>query len=159
MRKIDDLENKAPPIILLFLLILLLATVQQAEANSCSSRSASNWVYISGQWVNANGLMCAGQVPESYTGYCHIKTSTNPSVAVNYVGWTNWQCDLMDGSTIVSSQQFGGEVNNNSSSKETQIYWSYAYWLATHVAISGQHDANHNGANPSPWRATNHANY
>jgi hypothetical protein len=145
--------------LLILTLPLLLITASSVEANhlyACSNRYAWWWVQIGGQWRHAKGQMCAGQLPESGNGHCYIRTYVDPATPVNYVGWTNWQCDLMQNGIVVSSYQVGGQVNWNSDSKQASSTWSNAYWTGRYVRISGQHDANHNGANPSPWRATNY---
>jgi hypothetical protein len=138
----SKLRNRVLLMLALFVvpsfLLLITNKVEASHIFACSPRSKSSWVQIGGQWRTAKGDMCAGQIPGGGSGHCVIQTYIDPAVAVNYVGWTNWQCDLVDSNdAVVNSHLVGGEVNWNSSSKQSGVTWSNAYSLGYYVQISG----------------------
>jgi hypothetical protein len=161
MKRVPKLIQVAVPLFLMVILPMLLIIVSTAQASSlygCNQRQAWAWVFKNGTWRHAKGDMCAGRYAEGFTGYCTVRTSVEPAVSVNYAGWTNWQCDRVRWSDdrILESRNHGGCGHCwHGSSYSSTTWWDNIYNNSEYVRISGQHDANENGANPSPWRTPN----
>ena len=135
---------------------LLLSTVLVVHAGSSNTVTRSN--FLSG--VSAKGVMYSFQSPGSQNGFCQVLSYTSPSTNINIIGWTYWQCDLLQNGVVIDSQGFSGAANTNANNKSQSLSWTGAFSQSGRgLRAWGTHDFNHTGSNPSPWRPNNSNTY
>lgn len=135
---------------------LLFVSVLAAYAASSTTVTRTN--FLSG--VAAKGVMTSLQTPESQNGFCQVRSYTSPSTNINIIGWTYWQCDLLQNGNVIASQGFNGAVSTNANNKSQSLSWTGAFNQSGRgLRAWGTHDFNHNGSNPSPWRPNNSNTY
>ncbi len=136
----------------LFVVIFSLLITQQVAAGTSKK---TKYGFLSG--VTAYAKISANQ-GQSASGSCEIRSYTSPATTINVIGWTWWQCDLLQNGNIVDSAQFGPRALTASSTQQGIIY-PYAFWYGNSLKAQGTHDFNHTGSNPSPWRPYNTKTY
>jgi hypothetical protein len=135
---------------------MLLSTVLVVQAASSTTVTRSNFL----PGVSAKGVMTSLQSPESQNGFCQVRSYTSPSTNINVIGWTYWQCDLLQNGNIIVSQGFSGAVSTNANNKSQSLSWAGAFSQSGRgLRAWGTHDFNHSGSNPSPWRPNNSNTY
>lgn len=138
-----------------FSILLLVATFSFFYVAD-TAQAAIGYVYktnfVSG--YTANGLVETFSVA-GYPANCRITSSIG--ININVIGWTWWQCSLLNSSGQVIQYQSGSSrAIYGSYTTATLSFASVPSGTATYRA-EGVHDFNHTGSNPSPWRPYNSA--
>ncbi|MCA9949193.1 MAG: hypothetical protein KDE48_06080 [Anaerolineales bacterium] len=106
--------------------------------------------------VTAYAKVTSQQSAGSTNGYCQMYSYTNPATTINVIGWTWWQCDVLDsGNNIISYHYVGGQASSASSKSDSVSMGGAFSQPGRKLRIRGVHDFNHNGSSPSPWRPYN----
>ena len=138
---------------LAFLIAISLLLFTQQVGAGTSTLSKSN--FLSGVTAYAKVAANPGY---SGSGNCSIKSYTSPSTTINIIGWTWWQCDVLQNGIVVGSMSLGGRAITSSSTLQSATYL-YAFYYGNSIKAHGVHDFNHTGSNPSPWRPYNSKSY
>lgn len=90
-----------------------------------------------------------------YHAVCSIQSATSPATTINVIGWTWWQCDLLNGSSIHGVVYGSPRAISSSSTADNITVYTPPGSGVTGFRSRGTHDFNHTGSNPSPWRPYN----
>jgi hypothetical protein len=137
-------------------IFFILLASQKVYAHYWSTNTISRNGFLSG--VSAHGEVTSNVPAESQNGRCMIKSYTSPATTINVIGWTWWQCDVLNNAYVIvltSGPLPPRAVTASSTNTEWWIFRDGQPKLRT----SGRHDFNHNNSNPSPWRPDNHVTW
>jgi hypothetical protein len=79
---------------------------------------------------------------------------TSPATVINVIGWTWWQCDILEDGQVIDSITMDGDYRTASSFGD-RLEWNDAFLRGNGLKAHGVHDFNHTNSNPSPWQPYN----
>lgn len=135
------------------LLTLSLFQMVYATHSYISTNTIPQYGFLGG--TTALAEVKSWRIPEGPNAACHIRSYTSPATTINVIGWTWWQCDILDASNnIVRTSQALPPRAVTASSTDSQHYILFTPG-GVKIRTHGTHDFNHNGSQPSPWRPYN----
>jgi hypothetical protein len=138
--------------IMMFLTLGVFPMVAYATHSYIKVNSIPRYGFLGG--TSAHAEVKSARIPEGPHGRCYIKSYTSPGTTINVIGWTWWQCDVLDANNnIVNTTQAlpARAVTASSTQDDIGILFTGGVKIKTH----GTHDFNHTGSSPSPWRPYN----